>query len=371
MVRELNIGGTERQCADMARALDPRRYRAHIGCFRPAGFREEELRRDGIPILHLPVHSFGSLSAIRGASLLRAYIRRHYIRVVHTFDVPMNLYAAPLARAFRVPVVLTSQRNSRALHPREHRWLRLTDRLAGGIVVNCEALRREMIEQEGVPSAKIFLCYNALDTSRIPERQWTAASAETATTDTLTIGVVCAFRPEKDLLTLVNAFHRIREIRPGLRLVLVGEGVLREALVERVRELNLGEQCRIEPATQDVPRWLGRMDIFVLPSKSEALSNALMEAMAAGCAPVASRVGGNPELVDGERTGLLFEPGNEADLAACLSRLVLDDALRRRIAQAASTRVRHDFSMLAAGERLAVIYDEAPGGASFSLQRGL
>lgn len=359
MVRELNIGGTERQCADMARSLDPKRYAAHIGCFRPSGFREEELRRAGIPILHLPVHSFGSLSAVQGASLLRAYIRCHDIRVAHTFDVPMNLYAAPLARAFRVPVVLTSQRNSRVLHPREQRWLRLTDRLADGIVVNCEALRREMIEQEGVPSAKVFLCYNALDTSRIPERQWTAAGSYEA----LTIGVMCAFRPEKDLLTLVNAFHRIRDIRPGLRLVMVGEGALREALVQRVRELNLGEQCRIEPATQDVPAWLRRMDIFVLPSRSEALSNALMEAMAAGCAPVASRVGGNPELVDGEQTGLLFEPGDEADLAACLGRLVLDDALRRRIAQAASARVRRDFSMQAAGDQLAAIYDDRMGGA--------
>jgi glycosyltransferase involved in cell wall biosynthesis len=254
-------------------------------------------------------------------------------------------------------VVLTSQRNSRELFPRVRRWLRVTDRLSDGVVVNCEAVRREMLEQERTPAAKVFLCYNGLDTSHIPAREWEGASVAEAP-QTVTIGVICAFRPVKDLLTLVDAFHRIRDIRPGLRLVMVGEGPLREPVERRIRALNLDDQCRLEPATHDVPGWLRRMDIFVLPSRSEGLSNALMEAMAAGCAPVASRVGGNPELLDGERTGLLFQPGNDADLAECLLRLVLDDALRRSIAQAASDRVRRDFTLRAAADRLAGIYDE-------------
>ncbi len=356
MVRELNIGGTERQCAEMARSLDRSRYFAHVGCFRASGYRADELRRAEVPVLHLPVDSLASFSAIRGAKTLRDYIRRHDIGIVHTFDFPMNLYAAPLARALRVPVVLTSQRQSRALYPGVRRWLRITDRLADGIVVNCEAVRKEMIEQEGAPPKKVFLCHNGLDAPAFPVRDLEASPA------TVTIGVLCALRPEKDLLTLVNAFDRIRDVRPGLRLLIVGEGVLRGPLEQRVRELKLTGQCHFEPATSDVPGWLRQMDIFVLPSRSEALSNSLMEAMASGCAPIASRVGGNPELihesVDGERTGLLFEPGNDADLAECLRRLILNDDLRRSIARAASERVRREFSLETAAARLAEIYDE-------------
>jgi glycosyltransferase involved in cell wall biosynthesis len=352
MVRELNIGGTERQCAEMARSLDRTRYFAHVGCFRPSGFRAEELTRAEVPVLHLPVDSLASFSAARGAKSLRDYIRSHGIKIVHTFDFPMNLYAAPLARAFQVPVVLTSQRQSRDLYPRIRSWLRMTDRLADGIVVNCEALRREMIEQDGAPSHKVLLCYNGLDATGFPVRNLERPS------EILTIGVLCALRPEKDLMTLVNAFHRVRDMRAGLRLLIVGQGVLREPLEQRVRELNLTAQCHFEPATADVPGWMRQMDIFVLPSRSEALSNSLMEAMATACAPVASRVGGNPELVDGERTGLLFKPGDDADLAECLRRLILNDGLRRSLALAASERMRREFSLESAAGRLAEIYDE-------------
>ncbi len=353
MVRELNIGGTERQCAEMARALDRRRFLAHVGCFRDLGYRSEELRRDSVPVLHLPVKSLASLSAVRAAKMLRDYIRRHDIRVVHTFDFPMNLYAAPLARVFRVPVVLTSQRQSRSLYPSVHRWLRLTDRLSNGIVVNCDAVRREMIDQDRIPPEKLFLCYNGLDTSVFQPRDFAAPAR-----NTLTIGVLCALRPEKDLLTLVDAFYRIRDMRSGLRLAIVGQGVLREPLGRRVQELGLSDQVHFEPATSDVPGWLHRMDVFVLPSLSEALSNSLMEAMACGCAPVATRVGGNPELIDGQRTGLLFKSGDASALAECLRRLALDDDLRRSMGQAASDRVRREFTLDRAASRLAEIYDE-------------
>src|SRR5579862_7456121 len=101
MVRELNIGGTERQCAEMARSLDRTRYHAHVACFRGAGFRADDLRGAGVPVLELPVKSFKSPGALRGAVLLRGYLKRNEIRLVHTFDFPMNLYGAPLARALR------------------------------------------------------------------------------------------------------------------------------------------------------------------------------------------------------------------------------------------------------------------------------
>jgi glycosyltransferase involved in cell wall biosynthesis len=352
MVRELDIGGTERQCAEMARALDRQRYSVHVGCFRASGFRATDLRSAGIPVLELPVRSMLSWDVVRGAWSLRDYVRRHRITLVHTFDFPMNLYAAPLARLLGVKAVLTSQRQSRSLYPRIRRWLRVTDRLANGVVVNCKALVQELQQQDGVPAGKVLLCYNGLDASSFPVRPLDEPPAG------LTIGVICAFRPEKDLLTLVDAFHRIRSVRPGLRLRLIGDGVLREALARRVAELDLGGQCTLEGSTADVPGRLREIDIFVLPSRSEALSNSLMEAMASGCAPVASRVGGNPELVDGASTGLLFTPGDDADLAECLRRLVLDDSLRRSISAAAAALVRRDFSLEAAAARLAEIYDQ-------------
>jgi glycosyltransferase involved in cell wall biosynthesis len=351
MVRELHIGGTERQCTELARALDRRRFTPHVGCLRASGFRAEELRRENIPLLHIPIRSFRSVGALQFGAALRDYIRRYDIRIVHTFDYPMNLVGAPAARWARAPVVITSQRASRHLTPRLRPCLRFTDRLADGVVVNSEAVRRELLTEDDVPPEKIHLCRNAIDTNRFhptprdPER------------DCLTIGVICALRPEKGLPTLLEAFQRVRDLRPGMRLLVVGSGPMQERLERQAAALGLGPQCHFEPATSDVPRWLEGIDIFVLPSLSEAFSNSLMEAMACGCCPIASRVGGNPELIDDARTGLLFQAGSSESLAECLTRVIHDAALRRRLAEAAAQRIQADFSLAVAGRRLGEIYE--------------
>jgi glycosyltransferase involved in cell wall biosynthesis len=122
------------------------------------------------------------------------------------------------------------------------------------------------------------------------------------------------------------------------------------------RDLNAAGACHFEPATPDVAAWLRALDIFVLPSRSEALSNSLMEAMACGCCPVASDVGGNPELVIPMETGLLFRPGDVADLASKLGRLAADPALRRSLAARAAARIATEFPVEAAGLRMGEIY---------------
>lgn len=112
-----------------------------------------------------------------------------------------------------------------------------------------------------------------------------------------------------------------------------------------------------EPATRDVVPWLHAIDIFVLPSLSEALSNSLMEAMACGCCAVASRVGGNPELIQDGETGLLFEKGNACDLADRLLLLIHHPELRERLAECGSCRTAARFSMAASVGRMQEIYD--------------
>jgi glycosyltransferase involved in cell wall biosynthesis len=99
------------------------------------------------------------------------------------------------------------------------------------------------------------------------------------------------------------------------------------------------------------------MDIFVLPSLSESFSNALMEAMASGCAVVASRVGGNPELVIPGETGLLFEAGQSDELAGALLRLAESAPLRQQLADRASEIIRSRFTVAAAAHRLEEIYE--------------
>ena len=360
LVRELGIGGTERQTTVTALALDRRIFEPHVVAFRASGFRETELREAGIPVFELPARSLRGFSALRCALLLGRYIRRHRIQIVHTFDTPMNLFGPLIARCFRTPVVLSSQRADRSLmRPSTRRLLRLTDHLVDGVVVNCLAVGRHMADDEHNPPSHNLLCYNGIDTRVFcPGESPRPAVLEGAA---LTIGVVCGLRPEKNLETLVRAFDVLRRTQPGARLAIVGSGPSGEGLQRLARELDLADACHFEPATSDVATWLRALDIFVLSSRSEALSNALMEAMACGCCPVASDVGGNPELVTPMETGLLFQPGNVADLVAKLELLAGDGALRHSLATRAAARIAKDFSIEAAGRRMGEIYFSSLG----------
>jgi glycosyltransferase involved in cell wall biosynthesis len=324
--------------------------------------RRRDLDRAGVPVVRFPVHSFRSVSVVAGALQMRRYIARNRIGLVHAFDYPAVIFGIPVARTCRSVVAVSSQRYHRALRPGWPHWCqRVTDRLADAVVVNCEYLVRHLREDEGVAADRIRLCYNGIDTRRFRPPE---IPRHTSPPDpSLVIGVVCALRPEKDLGTLLTAFARVRHIRPGVRLLIAGSGPGRTELGVQAAALGIAADCTFLPAESEVARSLGSIDIFVLPSLSEALSNSLMEAMACGCCAVASATGGNVELVLDGQTGRLFQPGNASHLASVLEQLIVDDALRRDLAAGGLRLIQERFTLSACAQRMGEIYAALLPGA--------
>lgn len=351
MIRELGGGGTERQITEVAKALDRTRFAPHVGCFRPNGIRWNELRAAEVPVVEFPVRSFSSASTLGVIRQFGSYLREHGIQLVHTFDVPANLFGVFSARLYRTPVVISSQRAFRSLTPGvTHNLLRVTDRLVDAIVVNSELLRQQLMAEDKVPERRLALCRNGLDLNVL--RPEGASMRERIGNPALVIGCVCMLRPEKGLSTLLDAFASLR-IRA--KLLLVGDGPVRGELEEQARRL--GIDCFFAGSQSQVAPWLRAIDIFVLPSHSEALSNSLMEAMAVGCVPVASKVGGNPELVDDGVNGFLFEPGNVDELATKLRVLMESKDLRRTFVSASQERMRTHYATPIAVRCFESLYD--------------
>lgn len=354
MIQALDAGGSERQLAEIARALDRSRFEPHVACFRPGGMREAELRQAGIPVLHLPITSFRSLSVLRAAAILGRYLRENRIQLVHTFDQPANYFGVLAARFWRVPVVLSSQRAFRSLRGSGARHLaRLADRIVDGIVVNCQALKESLVDEDRVPPHRIHLCYNGIDCERFRPCRPPSPSPGRP----LVVAYLGVLRSEKDLTTLLEAFHQLALPASAARLRIIGAGPLLDSLQRHARLLGLDAACTFDPPVASVAECLNEVDIFVLPSLSEAFSNSLLEAMACGCAVVASRVGGNPEIVDNGRTGLLFNPGDTAGLAQVLRRLFLDPSLRERLSRCAAESARERFDLRRAAAAMAGIYE--------------
>lgn len=355
MARELEAGGSERQMTEIALGLDRSRFEPYVGTFRPAGLRGDDLRAAGVPVVHLPVYSFRSPAAFAGAWRLARFIRTRGIRLVHTFDAPLTVYATPVVRYFTKAVMLSSQRGRRELTPEYHKLLRWTDRRVDGVVVNCQYLKRHLMEDERVPEPLIRVCYNGIDLERF--HPGPAERLPSLPADAFVIGTVCVLRSEKGLATLIRAFARVRQLRPQMKLAMVGSGPEQASLQDVARQAGVLEDCVWQSSTPGVAGWLRSFDIFVLPSLSEALSNSIMEAMACGCPVVASDVGGNPELIEHGVRGLMFASGNAAALVESLAKLIDDESLRRSLAAAGERFIRERFPRRAAAARMAEIYE--------------
>ena len=353
----LDTGGSERQTRQIAVALDRSRFDVHLAFFRPEDDRERELQAAGVKTVFVPLYSYMSAGALKSALKLRRYLKDNRIQLLHAFDNPSSTFAVPVARLSGVPVALASQRSNRRLEAvRLQRLRRLVDPFAHGFVVNAHALATHLEKDEGIAAERIHFCPNGLDTKLFtPEGRQRIPQLKEAS---LVVGCIATHRREKHLPFLVDAFAAMRRERPGLQLVLVGSGPHTPQIVARVEANQLGDDCVMIPHTPDTAGLLRSIDIFILASESEGASNSVMEAMASGCAVVASNVEGTRDLVQDKSTGLLFEFGNQSDLIQKVFALVDDDALRHKLASDSSQWVRGTMSIEASALRMASIYDE-------------
>jgi glycosyltransferase involved in cell wall biosynthesis len=166
------------------------------------------------------------------------------------------------------------------------------------------------------------------------------------------IGTVGRLDPVKDQAGLIRAFAQVRSQFPEAVLVIAGDGPCREELRGLVASLQLGENVRLLGERKDIPNVLGAMDVFVLPSIAEGISNTILEAMATGLPVVATRTGGNPELVEDGVTGSLVPVREPGRLAQTLGNYLTDPYLRKAHGLAGRQRAVNEFSL----ERMANHY---------------
>jgi glycosyltransferase involved in cell wall biosynthesis len=160
------------------------------------------------------------------------------------------------------------------------------------------------------------------------------------------IGSVGRLVPIKDYSTLLDAAEILMRQRRDVHVLLVGDGPERTGLQDRVaRSAILTGRVKFAGASDNVPDLLNALDVFVLPSISEGMSNTILEAMASGLAMVVTRAGGNSELVEDGRSGLLFAPRDLQTLAQLLLSLIEDSGKRLSLGAAARTRAVEHFGL--------------------------
>jgi glycosyltransferase involved in cell wall biosynthesis len=348
----LNFGGTEGQFVEVARGLAASRWDVDVACMRAEGPLRPRLEAAGLRPWSCGRGSFRSRRFIGAVRALARHLRERRVQIVHCFDFYSNVMGVPAARLARVPAVIASQRDLGNLRPWHQQRLHAGMlRLATHVLVNSDAVAERLARTRAARSGRLSVIRNGVDLSRFGP-----AEAPAPHPGRLVVGTLANLRPEKGLHQLVEAAALVKGRMPGVSFSIWGEGPLRPALEAQVRALALTDTVLLHGSTREPERVLRQCDAFVLPSLSEACSNVLMEALATGLPVVATRVGGNPGLVEDERTGLLVPPGNPSALAEAIVKLLQTPTLATRLAAAARARALAEFGMNRMLERMEGLY---------------
>jgi glycosyltransferase involved in cell wall biosynthesis len=355
-------GGAERHLYHLCRALDRRRFEPVIAVLG----RTRQLprfREGGLEVLPLEVTRIYDAAGARAIAALGARLVARGVRLVVSYHTAADL-AGPLAALPAGAVALSSRRDLGFTKKPSHvRAQRVVNRMVAGMIAVSAAVRRAVVESEGYPESRIHVIYNGVDPARYAPRPSPVRAELGIGDDEVLIGTLANFDQIKGYDVLVPAIEQVLA-RTRARAVFFGDGPQLEEVRRRVAPL--GSRVLLPGSRKDVDAALWAMDVFTLASHSEGFSNALLEAMAAGRAVCATRVGGNPELID-ETTGVLVPPADPAALADALVGLCQDAERRRALGAAARQRIERDFAFEGMVRRyedvLEAAAEEAPGAA--------
>lgn len=346
-VLQLDTGGMEKLLVEFARHADRARFDLQFVSLTSRGRVADEIEALGWPVtaLHTPQGLQPGL-VLRLAKLFR----RQGADVVHAHNSKPLIYSAPAARLAGVrPMVYTRHGTRQGARRGETFLYKLAVRTCDKAVCVSEDNSRLCV-QDGVPPHRVHKVWNGIDTNRF------AFVGPRADGPAVMVG---RLSPEKSVDTLLRAVTIIRGSRPDFRLEIAGDGACLQPLKALADELSLGEAVRFLGDVRDVPALLARASLCVLPSLTEGISLVLLEAMARGLPIVATAVGGNPEVVVGDETGLLVPPAVPEELAGAILRVWADPALGRRMGEAGRRRVETHFDVRRMVASYESIYDDA------------
>ena len=344
LAHTLAVGGAEEMILNLVRHLPPEFERA-VMCIDQPGPIGAEIEKTGTPFRSLGLRP----GMLRPFDVVRLQhrIQEWQPTIVHTFLLTASLYGRFAAMLARVPIVIGTEVNvyqkKQLAHRAAEKWLmRHTD----AVVASAGSVRDFYIDQIDADPEKVLVIYNAVDWSQLAAMVTRAElRAELGVpADVPVAGIIARLTEQKAHGVLLDAMASRPELS-ALHVIAVGDGDLRDALRRRAEQLGLSQRVQFVGARRDLGNILNAVDMFVMPSLWEGLPLSLVLAMGAGLPVIASRVAGIPEVVEDGVSGVLVEPGNRAELAAAMVRILFDDELRARLGQQARAFVRPRFGV--------------------------
>jgi glycosyltransferase involved in cell wall biosynthesis len=350
------LGGGERVVLNLAALLPKYGYRASILTF-SVHPESASLKSPPCPIYVLPLQRTYDLTALRAAFELRRFLKVQQVRIVHTFFESSDLWAGFVTKSMSRAKLIWSRRDMGILRTRKHNIAyRLMAGAPDAVFAVSEQVRRHCIEVDRIEPARIQTIYNGLNLG-----DWNIAARPPKAPGKILVTTVGNIRRVKGHDIFIKAAALIVAQFPEVSFSIAGDVLEDDYFLELqtlARDLNLSDHFHFLGGITNLGDHLSATDIFVLPSRSEGFSNAIVEAMAAALPVVATNVGGNAEAVEDGVTGFLVPSEDPAALSAAITRLLSNPSEARAMGIAGKARTAENFTTEAMMNRITAVYGE-------------
>ena len=361
-VENLNRGGLERVVVDLVRAQREDGHNCQVICLFEPGALADELLAIDVPVYACRKRRGFDLAALARA---RAALRRGHPAVLHTHNTMSHYHAALAAWGLPIGCIVNTRHGMGGLRPRGRRdyLYRLSLRTTDVVATVCKAARDDLVASGIVPAHKVIAVPNGIDTdgfqpSTVEAREQLTRALEFAP-DTRLVGSVGRLNWAKDQATLIGAFARVVARMPKTALVLIGEGDLKQRLVALAAREGVGDRVRFLGDRNDIALLLQGLSVFASSSTTEGYSIALMEALATALPVIATRVGGNAEIIRDGINGRLVPARDAGALAQGIVGLLDDEVGGREMGLAGREWVVAHGSLRSMAARYAAVYSGA------------
>ncbi|MBD3169047.1 MAG: glycosyltransferase [candidate division Zixibacteria bacterium] len=355
-------GGMENVIYNLASNYDPSKLKLTIGCLVEVGFLSEKLREKGIESYLVPRMTPG-VSMLYPRPLIK-FIKDSGCDIVHTHSGCWMKVAAACAYLPRVKLIYTE--HGRAFPDKASRIFldRLSINFTDKVVAVGDTLKDYMINTVKLPPRKVMTIFNGIDTGRFQPSMENRSSVREEfgyTDENVVIGIVARLAEVKNHSFLIKTLKEIIAQCPEIRLLVIGDGPLRNELEQLTDGLGLPQFVTFAGDRNDVPRLLCGVDISTLCSVSEGISLTILEAMASSLPVVATNVGGNSTIIKNGENGFLTEVGNIGDYGAKLTSLIKSPGMRAEIGNKARNHVIDNWGVKGMADAYQKLYEELLG----------
>jgi glycosyltransferase involved in cell wall biosynthesis len=359
LITELDRGGAERVVADLAASIDRLRFDVTVATLWPGGDLASEIVRAGTPVISLGLRRSKDPRFV--LSLVRI-LARYRFDLVHSHLALAGLVARIAVQADRSIADIYTEHSARSTYSALARVLNcISLGVPEEVVAVSSEVRRSWAAMHCRRSRRAVVVHNGVFVPEEPRNEDTRRRVRAALGirgDASAIVTVANLLPPKGHGLLLEAFAGVAPAAPPY-LVIVGEGPMRRQLEAKAAALGISDSTMFLGTRRDVPEILQAADVFALPSVTEGLPIALLEAMARGVPSVATRVGGIPEVIVDDVSGFLVPAGNVSELRARLSQLLASSDLRSRIGQGGRERILARFEVVGMTRQYEEIYQDA------------